>query len=118
MFHKALAETALALGLDYCAAENATGHNMGGGTFIVEQRDESSGVLHRVVLSAQILESSLPWTALPDSKSEVGLEDGVTVREMGDGVIAIDQRDGTAGPVQRVVIDRADLESMLAWAAA
>ena len=45
------------------------------------------------------------------------LGEGATAHNMGEGFVAIDQRDETTKTMQRVVIARADLENMLAWTA-
>lgn len=54
--------------------------------------------------------------SLPPALS-LSLDGGVIAHRMGDGIIVIDQRDDDTRAMQRVVVDRADLEALLAWTA-
>jgi hypothetical protein len=51
----------------------------------------------------------------PNNTLTMRLEDGVTVYNVGDGMMAVDQLDGDTKVRQRVVLSRESLEAMLAW---
>ncbi|MEG3087722.1 hypothetical protein [Sphingomonas sp. PB4P5] len=53
-------------------------------------------------------------TELPAACVLLQLPDGIAVPRMGDGIVAVDQRDD-AGKLQRVILTEESLRDMLAW---
>lgn len=92
--------------------DGADGHNMGGGLFIVERRDDRPRAPQRVVVTEGDREALL---AFEDFATAVGpvLEE-LTATYIGDDLWLLEQLDHSTGDWQSAVVTRGDLEAMRA----
>ncbi|MGY2736127.1 hypothetical protein [Sphingomonas sp. UYP23] len=90
--------------------DGAAGYNMGDGLFAIDQRDDGTGEMHRVIVAEENREALLAW------EGRAGIEglilDDLRAACVGDDLWALDQLDHSTGDWQRVVVTRGDLEAM------
>lgn len=90
--------------------DGAADHNMGGGLFIVERRDDRPRAPQRVVVTEEDREGLI---AFADFASALGpVLDDLTASYVGEDLWLLEQIDHSTGDWQRVVVTRGDLEAM------